>query len=127
MKYISVVIPVYNEQENAKLLYEELVIVLRKLGDYEIIFIDDGSKDNSFRELEKLHKKDHKVKVIKFVSCDEDYNNMNLTLVKKKTIKWNESLNIHPNIHPSVSLRQIPCGYEFSFFDNIDDEICNYN
>ena len=44
--YLSVVIPVYNEQENLPTLYQSLSQVLKNLGKtYEIIWVDDGSAD----------------------------------------------------------------------------------
>lgn len=67
MTEISVVIPVWNEEENIKQLYSELKEVLDNLGrEYEIIFVDDGSTDNSFKILQKIHEKDNKVKAIRF-------------------------------------------------------------
>ena len=67
IKSISVVIPVYNEEENIPKLYDELKQVLEKLPyEYEIIFVDDGSTDSSYEILKELAEKDHHVKVIKF-------------------------------------------------------------
>ena len=67
IKSLSVVIPVYNEEENIPKLYEELKEVLEKLPyDYEIIFVDDGSTDRTPQILEELAKKDPHVKVIRF-------------------------------------------------------------
>ena len=64
---ISVVIPVKNESKSVVPLYEELHNILTKIKKkYEIIFIDDGSTDDTFVELEKLHKKNENVKVIQF-------------------------------------------------------------
>ncbi len=64
---ISTVIPVYNEEGNIKDLYSGITTVLKSLtSDYEIIFVDDGSSDKTFNILEKIHKQDNKVKVIKF-------------------------------------------------------------
>jgi glycosyltransferase involved in cell wall biosynthesis len=64
---ISVIIPVFNEQDNLRSLYTELTKVLRELEvAYEIIFIDDGSSDNSFKELSSLHEIDESIKVIQF-------------------------------------------------------------
>ncbi len=64
---LSIVIPVYNEEENIPKLYEELKEVLEKLGkDYEIIFIDDGSTDRTYEILKEIASKDKRVKVIRF-------------------------------------------------------------
>jgi len=64
---VSVVIPAYNEEENLPVLYERLRTVLEKLeGDYEIIFVDDGSTDGSFDVLRDLARRDERVKVIRF-------------------------------------------------------------
>ncbi len=64
---ISVVIPVMDEEESLEELYSSLKGVLDKLGkSYEIIFIDDGSKDDSFKILKNLAEKDRDVLVIRF-------------------------------------------------------------
>ncbi|HJN57156.1 MAG TPA: glycosyltransferase, partial [Candidatus Woesearchaeota archaeon] len=66
---ISVVIPVYNEEKNISVLHNKVSDVLRKINkDYEIIFVDDGSTDSSFKILESLQKKSKNTKVIKFRS-----------------------------------------------------------
>lgn len=63
----SVVIPVFNEEDNLEVLYERLTKVMVSLNEpYEIIVVDDGSKDKSFQILQGLHKNDSKVKVIRF-------------------------------------------------------------
>lgn len=52
---LSVIIPVYNERESVGILFHELTGVLRPLGkSYEIIFVDDGSRDGAAEELAKL-------------------------------------------------------------------------
>ncbi|KKK59467.1 hypothetical protein LCGC14_3034090 [marine sediment metagenome] len=62
---VSIVIPVYNEQENVQLLYDNLMGVLPGLGkDYEVIFVDDGSTDRTMEVLEKIAGADAAVKVI---------------------------------------------------------------
>lgn len=64
---ISVVIPVYNEEDNVWLLYDNLEPVLSKLGrNYEVILVDDGSKDSTYNKLRQLHEKNNHFKVIKF-------------------------------------------------------------
>lgn len=63
----SAVIPVYNEEDCLEELYQRLTAVLREVSEsYEIIFVDDGSKDRSFPLLERLHRSDTRVKVIRF-------------------------------------------------------------
>src|SRR3989344_3010121 len=52
---ISIVIPVYNEAENVEILHRKLVDVLSKTKKkWEIIFVDDGSRDGTFSKLKKL-------------------------------------------------------------------------
>jgi glycosyltransferase involved in cell wall biosynthesis len=66
-QFISIIIPVFNEQGNLIPLYTELKEVLQDIGvKYEMIFIDDGSTDNSFQELSDIHASDKTVKVIQF-------------------------------------------------------------
>ncbi len=63
---LSFIIPAKNEEENVALLYQELTAALSKLQKpYELIYIDDGSTDNTFLNLKQLHQKDSRVKVIK--------------------------------------------------------------
>ncbi|MFC1801169.1 glycosyltransferase family 2 protein [Nanoarchaeota archaeon] len=64
---LSIVIPTYNERENVFLLYQHIKKALDQItNSYEVIFVDDGSRDGTFRELENIHKKDKKIKIIKF-------------------------------------------------------------
>lgn len=62
---LSIVIPVYNEIEALPMCYQRLSKILKEINkSYEIIFIDDGSKDNSADYLKELADKDENVKVI---------------------------------------------------------------
>ncbi len=64
---VSVIIPVYNEAANVQPLYRELVSVLDSMRlPFEIIFVNDGSRDNSLNQLIRLHLHDKRVKVIAF-------------------------------------------------------------
>lgn len=64
---LSIVVPVYNEEENIQYLYDQLTEVLEPLGlEYEIICADDGSKDRSFELLKALAERDHRVKIVRF-------------------------------------------------------------
>lgn len=66
--YLSVVIPVYNESDNLESLYQRLMPALDKLGKpYEVIFTNDGSRDNSATMLDELHKRrPEQIRVIHF-------------------------------------------------------------
>ena len=67
MPLISIVIPVYNEEENIPVLYQRLDNISgRSEHTFEFIFVDDGSSDNSFRLIQELSVKDDRVKIIKF-------------------------------------------------------------
>lgn len=56
---LSVVIPAYNEEESVIPCYREIKGALDPLGkSYEILFVDDGSTDSTFKNLEKLSKTD---------------------------------------------------------------------
>lgn len=64
---VSVVVPIYNEEENIPLLYEKLTDALKGCDfQYELIFVDDGSTDNSLQLLKDIQKSDEKVVVISF-------------------------------------------------------------
>jgi len=63
---VSVVVPLLNEQDNINPLYEQITQALSGKFNYEIIFIDDGSDDNSFHLLSQLQKADSKIRVILF-------------------------------------------------------------
>jgi dolichol-phosphate mannosyltransferase len=66
-KLISIVIPVYNEEQNIPLIAEEIKKVFADLSyRYEIIFVNDGSKDNSFLEIYNLAQRDEHIKGLDF-------------------------------------------------------------
>lgn len=65
--YLSALIPVYNEEENLPKLGEEVSAALDALGKpYEVILVDDGSRDNSYNELLKLVSKYPNFKTVRF-------------------------------------------------------------
>ena len=68
MKMISAVVPCYNEAEAAPLFYGEICRVVQESGrfDLELIFVDDGSTDETLRVLRALAKKDRRVRYISF-------------------------------------------------------------
>ena len=63
---LSVVIPVYNDQEVIQELYRRLHPVLEKIAtNYEVVLVDDGSKDNSWEEIMSLRSKDDHIVAVK--------------------------------------------------------------
>ena len=64
---ISIIVPVYNEEESLKPLYDEISTVLDFLNqESEVIFINDGSSDSSLKILRELEKADSRVKAVAF-------------------------------------------------------------
>jgi dolichol-phosphate mannosyltransferase len=62
---ISVVVPVYNEERSVALLYEELQAALDPVGEWEAVYVDDGSTDGSFAALTRLHAANENVRVVR--------------------------------------------------------------
>ncbi len=68
MKNVSIIIPLLNEEESLGELHQWIVKVLKKEElSYEIIFIDDGSTDNSWNVIQRITKLDSNVKAIRFL------------------------------------------------------------
>ncbi len=66
-KKVSIIVPLYNEEESLKHLYNEIRKVLKTLTcDYELIFVDDGSKDNSLSIIKELARTDNKIRYTSF-------------------------------------------------------------
>ena len=64
---ISIVVPIYNEEESIELLYRRLTQACEPMPmTYELIFVDDGSRDQSFINLKKLWQQDDHIKVLRF-------------------------------------------------------------
>ncbi len=65
--YLSIIVPVYNEAENVAALQERIVEKLHDVAQaYEVIYVDDGSRDDSFAILRKLAASDARMKLIQF-------------------------------------------------------------
>src|SRR5438105_3120703 len=61
---VSVVAPVYNEEETLPHFYRRLTAVLEELGEpFELVLVNDGSTDNSYRAMRELHARDPRVRV----------------------------------------------------------------
>lgn len=69
MDLISIIVPCFNEQESMPIFYNEIIKIEKQMKDktsFEIIFVDDGSTDNTLQVAKKLHETDDKVKYVSF-------------------------------------------------------------
>lgn len=68
MKMLSIIVPCYNEEQALPYFYKEIDVISKKMNtvEFEMIFIDDGSKDNTLQMLRKLSKEDQRVHYISF-------------------------------------------------------------
>jgi glycosyltransferase involved in cell wall biosynthesis len=64
---ISVVIPVLNEEESLRKLYNEISVSLNEYSNWDIIFVDDGSDDNSGKIIQKIAEEDSRISLIRFL------------------------------------------------------------
>lgn len=71
-KMISLIIPCFNEEESLPLFYPEATSVLRQMNcDYELIFVNDGSRDRTLEILRELSEKDPHVIYLSFPETSE--------------------------------------------------------
>lgn len=66
---ISVVVPVHNETENLRPLIEEIVEAVAELAPYEIIYVDDGSTDDTLQRLQALQREFKFLRVLRHLGC----------------------------------------------------------
>lgn len=69
MDKLSIVVPCYNEENVIETFYNKLMEITEKISDkydYEVIFVDDGSKDETFPKMKNLRAKNDKIKIISF-------------------------------------------------------------
>lgn len=93
---ISVIIPVWNEEKNIQPLYTRLKKTLVELTkDYEILFINDGSTDNSLGKIKIIRRKDKKVKAISF---SRNFGHMAAILAGLKVVTGNKVVIIDADL-----------------------------
>lgn len=65
---ISIIVPCYNEEESLPIFYEEIISIAKSMKkvDFEFLFVDDGSRDNTLEVMRTLSKKDKRVRYISF-------------------------------------------------------------
>lgn len=67
MKTVSLIVPCYNEEKNIEPFYDAILNVFEELEeDFELLFVNDGSKDNTLAKIRELNSKDKRVKGVSF-------------------------------------------------------------
>lgn len=67
MKTVSLIVPCYNEEKNVEPFYEAILKVFEDIDeDFELVFVNDGSKDNTINKIRELNAKDKRVKGVSF-------------------------------------------------------------
>jgi glycosyltransferase involved in cell wall biosynthesis len=109
---LSIIIPVYNEEENIHLLCDELV--LHCAGNYEVIFVNDGSADNTLAEIEKIINKNS---CFKCLSLSRNFGHQNALMAGmahatgQKIIIMDGDLQHPPSLIP-VMVQQLDSGFD---------------
>lgn len=103
---LSIIIPCYNEEENLRIYEKELFPHLVKLKNkYEVILVNDGSKDNTLKEMQKLKKKRSNIKIVSY----EPNGGLGYAIRKgikaatgELTITLDSDLTFHPTLIPRL-------------------------
>jgi len=102
MTLISFVIPVYRNAGSLKLTYQKITAMVKKLNiDYEFVFVNDGSDDNSLNELKELHNQDKKVTVISF---SRNFGQVAAVIAGLRKIKGDAVINMSADLQDPVEL-----------------------
>ena len=123
-KLVSILIPCYNEQASLPTLYTELSKVINELSDYdfEIFFVNDGSKDNTLDLIKAFHEAD---KRISYVDLSRNFGKENAMLAGFDHVKGNcmiimdADLQDPPSLIPQM-LQAWEAGYDDVFAKRID-------
>ncbi len=148
-KLISIVLPAYREEENIALIYDELIDVLSKIQDkynYEIIYVNDGSPDDTWNEIVKLCQIDKNVKWVNLsrnfgkeialtawveksswdavITMDVDWQHpvKKLPNFIKKWEEWYDVVyNLRPKIKKSSLIKKLSSWFFYKIFNYISD------
>ncbi|AIY06551.1 glycosyltransferase family protein [Planococcus sp. PAMC 21323] len=114
MKLISIVVPAYNEEANIAAMYEKLMQELESLPyRYEIMFIDDGSSDNTLQEILKLAETHEH---IKYISLTRNFGKESAMLAGLKRIQGDAAIVMDSDLqHPPTLIGEMIQGYEDGF------------
>ncbi len=129
----SVVIPVFNEEENLSKLTNELVYQLKILGhSYEIVFVDDGSNDNSFQVISNLKKENEGIRIVQLASnqgqsaaFDAGFkNSLGEIIITLDADLQNDPADI-PHLLKNLDQYDMVCGWRANRNDRFIKRICS--
>ncbi len=125
-QFLSIIIPLFNEVDNITELYRQLTAVLGNLSDYdyEILFVDDGSRDGSFEMVKTLHRSDQRVRGISF---SRNFGHQTALLAGLEYAKGNIIISMDADLQHPPSLiptliEQSKKGYEIVNTRRLDSE-----
>lgn len=114
---ITVLIPVYNEEKNVNILYNEILDILKNLRkDFEIIFIDDGSKDNTLKNLHKIREIDNMH--VRLIHFNKNFGKANALSIGFKNSRGNIVITLDGDLQDDPKeiprfIEEIEKGYDF--------------
>jgi polyisoprenyl-phosphate glycosyltransferase len=119
-KLLSIVIPAFREEKNISYIYTELLVELEKIHQdyhYEIIFVDDGSPDQTWHEIEKLCTWDEHVRGVRL---SRNFGKELAITAGLEHVKWDAVITLdadgqHPVEKIPVFLREWEAGYEIVY------------
>lgn len=113
---LSVVVPCFNEEETVNIFYDKITKILPEFcNDYEVIFVDDGSKDTTIEKIKELHKKDNH---IKYVSFSRNFGKESAILAGFEKAKGDYIALIDVDLQDPIEL--LPEMYKAVKFENYD-------
>jgi len=132
-KKITVIIPVFNEEENLNQLYSSLQRVLDNISiDYEILFIDDGSIDQSYQIMRQIFNKNKNIKIIKFrgnfgksAAIDAGITNANGDIIITIDADLQDEPENIPNLLEALNEFDMVCGFRFKRQDSFTKKIAS--
>ena len=99
---VSFIIPVYRNEGSIAITYDKIVELCRNISvDYEFVFINDGSDDNSLSELMSLYESDSKVKIINF---SRNFGQVSAIVAGYKEVDGDVAVNMSADLQEPVSL-----------------------
>lgn len=114
MKLISIMVPAYNEEENISSIHEHLVRELETVPyRYEILFINDGSRDGTLKEILKLAEQ---FNYVKYISFTRNFGKEAAILAGLKRVKGDAAILMDSDLqHPPTLITEMLQGFEDGF------------